>query len=128
MHGDSADLSSILDESYRLSSEVFRADGPDGLWCLFGIRPIGSLLTPVAAPWQLGTEIASAHPIALVNETKRYIHRVRERYAVLVNYVDARNTPSLRYLHAVGFSIDPPAPVGSAGLPFHRFHMGLGNV
>lgn len=125
-HGAGADPRDVLTASAVTSCEVHTAYADDGLWCIFGIAPLGGLLTPLAAPWQLGTPTAGRHPAALIRETRRYLAEVKERYPVLVNFVDARNTPSLRYLKAVGFVIDAePQPYGVAGLPFHRFHMGL---
>ena len=45
------------------------------------------------------------------------------RYAVLTNFVDARNEPAIKYLRWLGFRFGVATPWGSAGLPFHPFTM-----
>lgn len=49
-------------------------------------------------------------------------------FALLTNYVDARNAVSIRWLRWLGFEIEPAAPFGIHGLPFHRFSMRVNHV
>ncbi len=89
---------------------------------IFGAMPL-SLLGGVGAPWLLGTDRLFRFPGALVREGRRYVQRMLAVYPHLVNYVDARNTRSVRWLGRIGFSLHPPAPYGAQGLPFHKFEM-----
>jgi hypothetical protein len=125
-HGDPS-MFAILEKSIAVSKDIWAAqeeDNQDAI-CIFGIAPIGGLLTPVAAPWLIGTDRVGAHASALIRASRKYILSVRERYPTLVNFVDSRNTDSIKYLKALGFTLDEAQPFGAAELPFHRFHMGL---
>lgn len=120
------DMHEALETALAASNDAWTLDRLDGSGtaCIFGIAPCGALLTPYAAPWLLGTPILDRYPGVLIRNTRRYLADVRERYPMLVNFVDARNTASLKYLAAVGFDIDAPVEMGADGLFFHRFHMG----
>lgn len=102
--------------------------GPDGgLVCMYGVAPLHSLSSN-GAIWLLGTSRMRKYAKRVLHDAKLFIEYAREHYPVLVNYVDARNTESVRWLAALGFTIEPPQPFGVQGLPFHRFHMGIDDV
>lgn len=113
----------------RVSHQPVAAHTPDGLLCLFGIAPY-SIMGDTASPWCLGTDrMSDLHTAAeFLGIAANFFVWARERYPKLINHVDARNKPSVRWLARLGCTIDEPAPFGVAGLPFHRFHMGLDNV
>lgn len=89
---------------------------------IFGCTPM-SLLGGVGVPWALATDEVLRYPSALVREGRRYVQRMLAVFPHLYNYVDARNTRSVRWLARIGFEIQPAAPYGAAGLPFHRFEL-----
>lgn len=91
--------------------------------CIFGVAPL-SLLGGLGAPWMLGTVLLDRHPRALMTHCRPYLNRMREVFPRLVNFVDARNERSIRWLKALGFRFHEAAPHGPFGLPFHRFEMG----
>lgn len=116
------DVRASLERAVRVST-LARAMDVDGAFILlFGVAPV-SLLGRVGAPWMLATERVERCPGALMRGASLYIPIMRDLYPVLVNYVDARNTRSIRWLKRLGFTFFPPEPVGVAGLPFHRFEM-----
>jgi RimJ/RimL family protein N-acetyltransferase len=124
----SGDVAVALDQSLKVSYNpvaVRLADG--GLVALFGVAPL-TITSDTAAIWLLGTDRMRAFPRDVIADTVRYVGMIRERYPRLVNYVDVRNRPSIRWLRHVGFTLDPPAPFGVAGMLFHRFHMGIEDV
>lgn len=102
------------------SCKVAECDG--GLLCIWGIAPL-SLLSDEAAPWLLGTPAIYRHARLLTRTARGYCQDALGRYQLLANYVDARNTASIRWLRRIGFELQPPEPHGVAGLPFHRFEM-----
>ena len=102
-----------------------RADGR--LLCMFGVVPLG-MLRIYGSPWMLGTPLVATRKRSLVALTRRYFDEMLTEFTLLVNYADARNTASLRLIGAIGCAIDPPAPYGVEGLPFHRFYKGAGHV
>ena len=120
------DVLSTLELSCKVSDDPVAVKAPDGqLIAVFGIAPT-SLMSDTAAPWLLGTHLMTSYAQPILFYARRYIAFVRERYPRLMNYVDARNEPSIRWLKSVGFTVDAqPVPYGVSGLPFHRFHMGV---
>jgi hypothetical protein len=114
----------IIAESIARSIEPLAAWDDDRLVAIFGHAPLGPILTPMASPWLLGTPLLARHAGVLVRLSRQYVAAWREQHPLLVNFVDVRNVASIRYLKAVGFTLDEPAPFGVMGLPFHRFHKG----
>lgn len=113
----------VLD-SVQASSEVYTAECDLGLLAVFGVAPL-SMLPPVGAPWLLGTSLLERNSRVLVRLSPMYIQRMLGSFQQLLNYVDARNEKSVRWLRRVGFTIREPEPYGPYGLPFHRFDMGF---
>lgn len=123
-----SDFEGALRRSLAVSDDPVSLRQTDGrLVALFGVAP-HSLLSETAYPWLIGTKLMRANAGPVLRYARGYIEFARERYPRLVNYVDARNGPSIRWLRRIGFTIDPPAPHGVMGLPFHRFHLGLDDV
>lgn len=87
---------------------------------LFGFAPWG-LMTDTASPWLVGTDALLKHGRALNRLGRAYCARATSEFPVLVNYVDVRNTASVRWLRGLGFKMDAPAPFGVEGRPFMRF-------
>lgn len=124
----SGDLRTSLVNAVRLSNDPVAARLQTGeLVAVFGVAAL-TLVSRRGSPWLLGTTLMAKHPREVLATAHRYIAFVREHYPQLVNYVDARNRPSIRWLRSVGFEIEPAAPFGVQGLPFHRFSMGLIDV
>ena len=95
--------------------------------CLFGIVPVG-LIGPVAVPWLLATDAMERHARMFLHRSRHTVAIMSQAYPLLVNYVDARNKVSIKWLKWLGFDIMEPVPHGSFGLPFHRFEMRTVNV
>lgn len=118
------DFERVIAFSVGTSLQGQTMQAPDGEpIAVMGLTPI-SLLSGVGSPWMLGTERTYSFPGALVREGRRYIQDMRRLCPYLVNYVDARNVLSIRYLSRLGFAIRDAQPFGAAGLPFHRFELG----
>ena len=120
--GEDADPARCIATAVLRSSHTWVATVDGVPAAIFGVAPI-SLLAGIGSPWMLATDLAQAHPRALVAEGRRYLSRMRATYPELVNYVDARNAQSVRWLKRLGFTLHPAAPYGPAGVPFHRFEM-----
>ena len=93
-----------------------RVEALGGLGCC-------SLVFGPGVPWLLGSDRLTERPRWLLRQSRRGVRRMLRQYPSLANRVDARNAVSIRYLRHLGFILDPPAPWGAAGLPFHRFHL-----
>lgn len=94
------------------------------LLALFGAAPF-SLMSKTAAPWMVGTNLIRRYPKALTEGAQRFFAMTLQTHPRLLNFVDARNTESVKWLARLGFTVEKPKPHGIADLPFHRFHMGF---
>jgi hypothetical protein len=108
-----------------LWSEALLIDGR--VEALGGLGAMSILLGP-GVPWLMGSDALTASPRWFLRQSRRQVERMSRQYGRLVNWVDARNAASIRYLGHLGFVLDPPAPWGAAGLPFRRFHKERSNV
>lgn len=88
--------------------------------CVFGVAP-ASMLSGHGSPWMLGAAGLDAAARPLVRLSLPVVEAMNEMFPVLANYADARNTRTLRWLAWLGFTIEPAAPHGPDGIPFHRF-------
>ena len=111
----------ILADALARSTLCWTATTEDGVpLCLFGVAPI-SLMSDTGSPWLLGTD--PVYYRAIAREGRDYVQQMLAVYPHLLNFVDARNTRSVRWLARIGFQIHPAVPYGAAGLPFHPFEM-----
>lgn len=92
------------------------------LVCLFGVGS-NTLLSTSGSPWLLGSDKIVKHARAFLKGSRIYLRDMKEEYGYLVNYVDARNTHSVRWLKWLGFEISKPVPFGPYGVLFHKFEI-----
>lgn len=88
--------------------------------CILGVAP-ASLLSGVGTPWMLATAGLERAARPMLRLSLPIVEVMNETFPVLVNFVDARNVKTVRWLEWLGFTVDPAAPHGAEGLPFHRF-------
>jgi hypothetical protein len=81
---------------------------------------VGNFGVNSGVPWLVATDEIEKHPVRFYRMSKPMIAILRHKYEHLVNWVDARNKLSLRWLKWAGFTIDDPEPWGIYGLMFHR--------
>lgn len=87
---------------------------------LFGVTPTGD----IGVPWMLGTPALERAPKQLTKLGRVYVTLMHDKYATLLNYVDARSLKSVYWLARLGFTVQKETePYGVFGLPFHRFGM-----
>jgi hypothetical protein len=93
--------------------------------CMFGVVA-SSILGNVGRPWMVGTKQLDEHPLVFLRRCKREgcLREMRERFDVLTNYVDARNTRAIQWLVWLGFEISTnPQKIGPYKMPFFKFEM-----
>ena len=88
---------------------------------VFGVGVMADAGNILGIPWLVATDEIERHPVRFYRTSKKVIALMKRRYARLMNWVDARNTLSVRWLKWAGFTIEEPAPWGAQGLMFHRF-------
>jgi hypothetical protein len=89
---------------------------------MFGVTPI-SLLAGAGAPWMLGTDDVLSVRREFLKRTKGYVAQMWLMFPVLKNFVDARNTESIRWLKWIGFEVMESIPYGIHGELFHPFEL-----
>lgn len=90
--------------------------------CMVGVVP-ESLLGSTGVVWLIGTDLIVDHQIGFLRRCRPYFGKMRGMYSYMHNYVSAQNTDALRWLAWLGFTIQPAAPFGPDGAPFHHFEV-----
>lgn len=96
---------------------------------IFGVAP-QALLGYTGSPWMVGTDemkLPQAQIFVLRN-SKKYINKMLDAFPYLMNFVDVRNTLSIKWLKWCGFNFYDPTPYGYYKHLFHRFDMEKKNV
>jgi len=73
-----------------------------GVFCLFGVSPY---VDQMGAPWMLATDRLMDHKRILFTLAPRYIAEMEQHHPILLNYVDARHSDSIRWLRRMGFKL-----------------------
>lgn len=81
------------------------------------------LLETTGVPWLVGTPKLEQVPFTFARMSRPFLRLMKDRHLRLTNHVDTRNTLAIRWLRWLGFTLDPAAPAGPFGLPFHHFWM-----
>ncbi len=112
----------VVMESFRATPGdcyVFRYRGTGRPVSIFGCGA-GSKGTGV--PWMVSTPDVKHCAREVIVLGNRYTNMWQNKYPLLVNYVDARNEASMRWLKALGYSfIRLHEHYGAARIPFYEF-------
>lgn len=120
-HGD--DVLGAVRHAVHVSTHCWAMHVCGELALIGGAAPV-SLLGGIGSPWMLGAAHLDQVPGALTRMGIQYRDICLEAYPHLVNFVDARNVKSIRWLRRIGFTIsDYPVPYGVHGMPFYKFEM-----
>jgi len=88
---------------------------------LFGAHPMPGF-DDVGQIWMVATDEMLQYSRQLLREGGTWIDRLHERFHVLTNLVDARNTTHIRWIKWSGFTLLATQPhYGAAGIPFIEF-------
>lgn len=86
---------------------------------VFGL--VTNLLDDVGAPWLATTPEIERVKLSFVRYARAEVGLMLTVRPRLVNFVDARYDRAQRFLEAIGFTLDAPAPYGPNGEMFRRF-------
>ena len=90
---------------------------------MWGVCRVGSLMSPIGAPWLLGTPgIAQRRVVPeFLRQCPAYTEQMQARFPRLENYVHRDNVLSIRWLRWLGFTIETADPVLKNLEPFYLF-------
>ena len=130
---DCAELQAVCDlsplaavrASVRLSAPGFlfaahvqtAAEAERRLLCIGGAAD-----AEVGVPWLLATPLLERYAKSLTREARVELRRMLQRWPVLANVIDARQTRCIQWLRALGFELRE-AQALKPGLPLLRFEM-----
>lgn len=88
--------------------------------CIFGVVPIGGVLSGAGAPWFLSTPELRKYAVRFLKDCDEYLNRMLDIFPTLVEYVDARHTRGIKWVRWLGFELSGPEPRGPFGMPHYR--------
>lgn len=92
---------------------------------MFGVGDL-NILAGVGAAWLLGTDAVERHYISFLRGSKEWRGKLLGRYTVLRNFVDVRNTVSIRWLQWLGAEFSDPIEL--RGSAFRMFELRSSDV
>lgn len=114
---------SALQQGLLTSSEVYTALADGVPYAMFGVVPV-SILGGVGLPWLLTSKDVVKHAKEIVRWSEPVArHWVANSYTTLINMIDGRHKPALRWAKHVGFTVHAGEPYGIEGRPFHKIEM-----
>lgn len=121
VEASSGNIHDTLYKSIHISKRSLAVSVEGKLLYIIGIvKP--TLLSDKGIPWLLGTNEIKRHKKVFMRSTYELLKETMAECRELENYVDARNTDSIKWLKFMGFTLDEPIPFGKEKKPFHRFY------
>ncbi len=115
----------VLIDSFR-RSEVAYVGLIDGeIACAWGVAR-ESILSSAGVIWLLSTAVMERAPVAVARRTRRELQELLKVYPELGNYVDSEYEKCVRWLEWLGFTLEPPEPLGIRGGMFRKFYITRG--
>jgi len=116
------DVDKTVRHSVKRSNHKWSVYANGQFVCIFGVGS-PSLLSDTGVVWMLGTDLIERYKGAFIKYSRDYITAMLSVYPYLTNFVDARNTRTIRWLKFMGFTFLPAKPIGLKGLPFYQFEL-----
>jgi len=114
----------VLTESWIDGGRRWAAWSGDELVCVFGVA-LGPVISGVGSgiPWLIGTDLMEDVKKEFLKESRWRVDEWVEEFGVLYNFVDVRNTRSIRWLKWLGFKfVEETIALGPHGMPFLQFY------
>ena len=111
--------------SLRKSSHAWTAIVDGRPEAMFGIGDL-NILAGVVAPWLLGTDAVEDNVRAFLRMSRDFKSQLLARYPVMRNFVDDRNTASIRWLRWLGATMTDPVDI--RGHQFRLFELRSADV
>lgn len=96
------DPETALRLSRQVSSLCFTVFGEGKQIAMFGVRAEDN--PSIGRIWMLGSDEIHDHRFGFLRMSKPWVALLQERYPILYNYIDARNSAHIRWLDWLGFT------------------------
>lgn len=96
------DPETALRLSRQVSSLCFTVFGESKQIAMFGVRAEDN--PSIGRIWMLGSDEIHDHRFGFLRMSKPWVALLQERYPILYNYIDARNSAHIRWLDWLGFT------------------------
>lgn len=123
----------MLDSIHACKDPCCIVDDAGKIICVFGINDymyfdVGLnkvVKTKLGIPWLLASEKFTKHALYIARHAKKVFRETFKKHIGLFNFVDSRNTKSIRFLKALGFTVefDFKMPFADDKVNFYMFHM-----
>lgn len=107
--------------SFKRSAFCYTVERKQRPVAIFGVYPL-SILGTQASVWMLATDELTLIKRRFVRHSRNIIEHMLSFYPFLYNYVDVRNSESIKWLKWCGARMKEPAPYGAEGMMFHYFY------
>lgn len=118
--GDTRNLFDVVADGVADSALCVAVEYDGELLCIGGAAG-RSLMSSKGVAWMLCTQAIEKHNRLFLLHGRDCVRVLLLRYAMLENYIDARNIKSIRWLKKMGFAIQEPMPHPISGRMFCRF-------
>ncbi len=88
--------------------------------CIFGVMPLGGVLSGVGAPWFLSTPELRKYAIRFLKDCDDYLLRMLDIFPTLVEWIDVRHTRGVKWVRWLGFELTGPVAWGPFQMPHYR--------
>jgi hypothetical protein len=104
---------------FVFSKECFSAKHKGKTIGMFGVSEYG-MPKGFGSIWFLGSDECTRHPITFVKEGIRYTQELMQKYDIIINAVDSRNTSHVEWIQRIGMSLSNPIIIN--GYEFLQFY------
>lgn len=116
-----------LTKGLAVSSRAWTVFFGDEVAAMWGVSP-AAILGSTGVPWLLSSPAVDRHPVTFLRHSRALVDDLHDGFPVLRNYVDARYIRCIRWLRWLGFTVEPPVPIGVHRMPFHPFERRIADV
>ena len=89
---------------------------------IVGMFGVSKLRDAIGSPWLLGSNLLTKYPYSFQKKSKEYLENFMTDFKILFNYIDKRNTISIRWLKMLGFKFtNLITEYGYQQKPFYEF-------
>ncbi len=121
--GGNTDILQCLIESVESSKVSVVAKHNGNPLVIYGLQRF-NMLGRKGIPWMLTTVDSKNYRREFMVYTRKVIDEMLTECPYLYNYVHTKNKTSIKWLTALGFTIDDPVQHVETGELFHLFHIG----